>query len=219
MSQGCTIVSWLLLPCFCIPSFSRLANAWTCLFELRESKEAEWSLSSVQFSSVQSLSRVWLFVTPWTAAHQASLYITGVYSDSCPLRQWCHPTISFSVIPFSYCPQSYQVAKVLEFQPQNQSFQWIFRTDLLEDGLVWSPCSPRNSQESSPTSQFKSKHQFFNLNEINVLIKENWERSLPFPHVRIQWRLILKSQKESSYWAMPMLASDLGLLSLQNCEK
>ena len=107
MSQGCTIVSWLLLPCFCIPSFSRLANAWTCLFELRESKEAEWSLSSVQFSSVQSLSRVWLFVTPWTAAHQASLYITGVYSDSCPLRQWCHPTISSSVALFSSCLESF----------------------------------------------------------------------------------------------------------------
>ena len=31
----------------------------------------------------------------------------GVYSDSCPLSQWCHPTISFSVIPFSSCPQSF----------------------------------------------------------------------------------------------------------------
>ena len=51
---------------------------------------------------------------------------------------------------------SHQVAKVLEFQLQHQSFKWIFRTDFLLDRLVWSPCSQRNSQESSPTPQFKS---------------------------------------------------------------
>ena len=39
---------------------------------------------------------------------------------------------------------------------QHQSFQWIFRTDFLEDRLVRSPCSPRDSQESSPTPQLKS---------------------------------------------------------------
>ena len=47
------------------------------------------------------------------------------------------------------------VAKVLEFQLQHQSFQWTPRTDLLSDGLVGPPCSPRDSQETSPT-QFKS---------------------------------------------------------------
>ena len=83
-------------------------------------------------SSVQSLSHVQLFATPWTAARQASLAITntwsslrlmsvdhstpglpvhqqlreseqtpGVYSNSCPLSWWCHPTISSSVVPFS----------------------------------------------------------------------------------------------------------------------
>ena len=49
---------------------------------------------------------------------------------------------------------SHWVAKVLELQ--HQSFQRIFRTDFLLDLLVWSPCSPRDSQESSPTPQFKS---------------------------------------------------------------
>ena len=102
-------------------------------------------------------------------------------SNSCPLSQWCNPTISSSVTPFSFClhlPQhqclfqwvcsSHQVAKVLEFQLQHQSFQWIFRTDFLEDWLVWSPGSPRDSQEGElerdsqvgeglfPTPQFKS---------------------------------------------------------------
>ena len=57
---------------------------------------------------------------------------------------------------FKWVSSSYQVAKVLEFQLQRQSFQWIFRTDFIYDGLVGSPCSPRDSQESSPTPQFKS---------------------------------------------------------------
>ena len=57
---------------------------------------------------------------------------------------------------FQWVSSLHQVAKVLEFQLQHQSFQWIFRTDFLQDWLVWSPCSPRDSQESSPTPQFKS---------------------------------------------------------------
>ena len=57
---------------------------------------------------------------------------------------------------FRSVSSSHQVTKVLEFQLQHQSFQWIFRTDFLKDGLVGSPCSPRDSQESSPTPQFKS---------------------------------------------------------------
>ena len=57
---------------------------------------------------------------------------------------------------FQWVNSSHEVAKVLEFQLQHQSFQWTLRTDLLQDGLVGSPCSPRDSQESSPTPQFKS---------------------------------------------------------------
>ena len=50
----------------------------------------------------QLLSHVWLFVTPWTAAHQASLHhLLGVCSNSCPLSRLCHPNISSSVISFS----------------------------------------------------------------------------------------------------------------------
>ena len=60
-----------------------------------------------------------------------------VYSNSCPLSQWSHPTISSSVVPFSsnlqsfpasgffpWVNSSHEVAKVLEFQLQYQSFQW-----------------------------------------------------------------------------------------------
>ena len=46
----------------------------------------------------------------------------------------------------------HQVAKVLEFQLQHQSFHWIFRTDLLYDGLVGSPCSPRRLQDHSSST-------------------------------------------------------------------
>ena len=51
---------------------------------------------------------------------------------------------------------SHQVAKELDFQLQHETFQWTFSTDFLCDWLVWSLCSPRDSQESSPTPQFKS---------------------------------------------------------------
>ena len=57
---------------------------------------------------------------------------------------------------FQWVNSSHEVAKVLEFQLWHQSFQWTPRTDFLQNGLVGSPCSPRDSQESSPTPQFKS---------------------------------------------------------------
>ena len=60
-------------------------------------------------TSVQSLSHVWLFATPWTAARQASLSIITprAYSNSYPSRWWCHPTISSSVAPISSHLQSF----------------------------------------------------------------------------------------------------------------
>ena len=86
------------------------------------------------------------------------------YSNSCPLCQWCslvlcHPFLLLpSIFPsmslFQWVSSSYQVTKVLELQ--HQSFQWIFRTDFLEDWLAGSLCSSRDSQKPSPTPQFKS---------------------------------------------------------------
>ena len=57
---------------------------------------------------------------------------------------------------FQWVNSLHEVAKVLEFQLQHQSFHWTPRTDLLQNGLVESPCSPRDSQESSPKPQFQS---------------------------------------------------------------
>ena len=55
---------------------------------------------------------------------------------------------------FQWTSSLNRVAKGLKLQLQ--SFQWIFRVDSLQDWLIGSPCSPRDSEESSPTPQFKS---------------------------------------------------------------
>ena len=105
---------------------------------------SRWTNSS--FSSVQSLSRVQLFVTLWTTAHQASLSITNfpestqthvhwvsdAIQPSCPLSS-PSPALNLSQHQglFQWVSSPHQVAKVLEFQLQYQYFQWTSRTDLL----------------------------------------------------------------------------------------
>ena len=100
-----------------------------------------WKMG-ILFSSVQSLSRVWLSAIPWTPAHQASCPspTARAYPNSCPLNQWCHTTISSSVVPFSSCLQSFpasgfsQMSQLFTSGGQSigvsasaWSFQWIFR--------------------------------------------------------------------------------------------
>ena len=94
----------------------------------------------------------------------------GVQWDSHPSSQWCHPAISSSGITFSSCPQSLPAS---ESFPMSQLFTlggpkyWSFSFSIIPSKehpglisfrmeLVGSPCSPRDSQESSPTPQFKS---------------------------------------------------------------
>ena len=111
------------------------------------------------------------FETPWTA----------VKSDSFTLSQSLLRFMSIELMmlfnhlilchPFSSCPQSFPgsgsfpmsqlftsggQSVMLELQLQYQSFQWIFRDDFLYDWLVWSPCCPKDSQESSPAPHFES---------------------------------------------------------------
>ena len=128
-------------------------------------------LTSYQFSSVQSLSCVRLFETPWIAARQASLSITNSWSlpklmsiqSVMPSSHLilCCPLLLLPSIFHSISVFSNESALRIKW-PKNwsfsfsMSFQWTPRTDLLEDGLVGSLCSPRNSQESSPTPQFRS---------------------------------------------------------------
>ena len=122
--------------------------------------------------SVQLLSRVQLFETPMnrstpglpvhhklleftqTHAHQVGGAIQPSHPLSTPSPPAPNPSQHQGL--FQWVSSSHEVAKVLEFQLQHQSFQWTPRTDLLSDGLVGSPCSPRDSQVSYPTPQFKS---------------------------------------------------------------
>ena len=160
-----------LLHSICLILDNPPSSTQQCLMELWQNRlDCMWLRPRVQFSSIQSLSRVRLFVTPGTAAHQASLSITNSWSlpktmsieSVMPSNHLilCRPLLLlpsiFPSIRVFTSQLSHQVAKVLEFQLQHQSFQWTFRTDFLEDGLVGSPCSPRDSQESSPTAQLKS---------------------------------------------------------------
>ena len=129
--------------------------------------------SEIQFSSVQfSRSVVSDSLRPHELQHArppCPSPTPGVHSDSSPSSQWCHPAISSSVVPFSSSPESLPAS---ESFPMSQLFEWgdqstgvsalaSFlprnpRVDLLQNGLVQSPSSPRDSQESSPTPQLKS---------------------------------------------------------------
>ena len=89
-------------------------------------------LYSIIFSSVQSLSHVQLFATPWIAARQASLSIINSQSlpNPCPLSRWCHSTISSSVVAFSSCLQSFPASGSFPvsrlFASSGQSIYWSF---------------------------------------------------------------------------------------------
>ena len=126
----------------------------------------------VQFSSIHSLSHVWLFATPWTSACQASLSITSSQS-LCKLMSiesvmpsnhliLCHPLLLLpSIFPSIRVFTNESALHIrwpkywsfsFNISPSNEHSGLIsFRMD-----LVGSPCSPRDSQESSPTPQFKS---------------------------------------------------------------
>ena len=75
-------------------------------------------------------------------------WVGDAIQPSHPLSSLSPPAFNLSQHQglFKWVSSLHQVAKVLEFQLQHQTFQWTLRTDLLSDGLVGSPCSPRDSQ-------------------------------------------------------------------------
>ena len=90
-------------------------------------------------------------------------------SNSWPLSRWCHPTISSSAIPFSSCLQSFPASGSFPmsqfFTSGSQRIRASASVSSLPmniqywfplDWFFWSPCSSRDSQESSPTPRFKS---------------------------------------------------------------
>ena len=125
-----------------------------------------WFVVAVVQSATKSCAQLF---TDYSMPVFPVLISPGVCSNSCPLSRWCHPIISFSVTPFSSCPQSF---------PALGSFpmSWLFASGSQTIGASasasvfpmniqdWFPlrliglisCSPRDSQESSPTPQFKS---------------------------------------------------------------
>ena len=130
------------------------------------------TFSSVQFSCSVVSDSSWPHKSQHARPPCPSL-TPRVHSDSCASSRWCHPAISSSVVPFSSCPQSLPasesfsmsqlfrwggqstgVSALASFLPRNT--QELPRILGRNDGLVGSPCSPRDSQESSPTPQFKS---------------------------------------------------------------
>ena len=122
-------------------------------------------LCLMSFVVIQLLSHIWLFVTPWTAPHQAFLsstiswsflkhfhWISDAIQPSHPLLSPSSPAFNLSQHQglFKWVGSLHQMAKVSELQ--HQSFQWVLRTDLLEDGQV----GVQGTLKSPPTPQFKS---------------------------------------------------------------
>ena len=123
--------------------------------------------SSVQFSHLVVSNSLW----PHESQHARPPCSPTpvVHSNSCPSSRWCHPVTSSSVVPFSSCPQSLPAS---ESFPMSQLFAWGGQsTGVLAlasflpkntqgwfplEWTGWIPCSPRDSQESSPTPQFIS---------------------------------------------------------------
>ena len=127
------------------------------------------------FSSVQLLGHVRLFATSWTAACQASLSIINSQSllrlhvhqvsdaiqPSHPLSSPFPPAFNLSQHQglFHWVSSSYQVVKVLEFQLQHQSFQWIFR--LISFRMDWLDLLAVQGTLKSLVQHHSSKHQLF----------------------------------------------------------
>ena len=140
-------------------------------------------MSSVQYSSVQSLSRVRLFATPWTSAHRPPCPspTPGVHSNSRPSSRWCNPAISSSVVPFSSCHQSLLASGSF---PMSQLFTWGGQSIGVSASAS---VLPMNTQDWSPlgwtgwislqpkglskvfSSTTVQKHQFFSLSSCKYI--------------------------------------------------
>ena len=129
--------------------------------------------SMIRFSSVQLLSCVQLFVTPWTAAHQASLSITNSWHPPKPMSIesmmpsnhliLCRPLLLLPQIPPSIRAESFPISQLFAWGGQSTGVSAL-ASFLPKNSQGWSPSEwtgwislqSRDSQESSPTPQFKS---------------------------------------------------------------
>ena len=145
------------------------------------------------YTSFQSLSHVWLFATPWTAARQAYLSITN--SRSLPTLMFiqsvmpsnrlilCRPLLPPSIFPSIRVSSDESVLPIR--WPKYWSFSFSIIPSSENSGLIslgWTlgfPCYPRDSQESSPTPQFKSINSSalsFIYGPILTSIHDHWKK-------------------------------------------
>jgi len=130
----------------------------------------EWQVHSVQFSCSAVSDSLW----PHGLQHArppCPSTTPRASSNSCPSSQWCPPTISSSVVPFSSCFQSFPASgsflRSQLFESGGQSIGASASASVLpvniQDwfplGLIESPCSPRVSKVFSSTTI--QKYQFF----------------------------------------------------------
>ena len=129
------------------------------------------TFNSVQFSCSVVSDSLWPHELQHARPHCPSP-TPGVHSNSHPSSRWCHPAVSSSVIHFSSCPQSLPASEAFPMsqlftsggQRTGVSASASFLPKNTQDWspLEWTmdllavPCSPRDSQESSPTPQFKT---------------------------------------------------------------
>ena len=148
----------------CIDIKSHILKLINVICQLYLNKNDSYVLWRFPPVVVQSLSCDQRFATSWTAAHQASLSFTisrsllklTSFESVMPSNHLvlCHPLLLPSIFPSIRVFSGELVLCISDWSigasASSSSFQWIFRTDFLYDWLVGAPCSPRDSQESSP---------------------------------------------------------------------
>ena len=190
MGNTCTPVAdacWCMASCLVSEHF-----IWGKLFPNRWTEKAivVQSLSHVRLCNPMNCSMPafpvlhYLLELAQTHVH----WVSDAIQPSHPLLPPSSPVLNLSQHQglFQWVNHLHQVAKVLELQLQDQSFQWIFRVNVFQDRLVWSPCSLRDSQESSPTPQFEGI--------------DSSVHSLLYGNIFIQNAAALHLEKKQGWW-------------------
>ena len=157
---------------------SRINVIWKYLERREQQKQVSCAHSfKCMFNTVQLLSHVQLFVTPWMqhARVPCPLPTTGAYSNSCPSYRWSHPSISSSVVPFSSHLQ-FSPAWGIPMNPMNRFFAWGGRSIGVSASASVLPMNPQDwsplgwagwisLQSKGPSRAFSNneaqKYQFF----------------------------------------------------------
>ena len=163
--------------CFSKTCFPLLSSTYQVCPKFPLERTVTFSVLRVDTDSVQ-FSRSVVSDSLWPHGLQharltCSSPIPRACSNSCPLSRWCHPTISSSVIPFSSCLQSFPASRSFPvdqfFASGGQSIGVSASASVLPINIqywfwwVWSPCCPRDSQESSPAPQLKQDTDWLKL--------------------------------------------------------